>query len=119
LSFCSAGEIDGYYWVPQKPVQVLKSTNSAFSQQFSEKLTMASIDLEPKSRICVVTPGLSEILGRDAISKIMTDNAKAGVHELRNELLFQAQRKAQTEDPVRDQTVVAIEVQDRVIKLAK
>jgi sigma-B regulation protein RsbU (phosphoserine phosphatase) len=49
----------------------------------------------------------------------MTDNVKNGVHDLRNELLFQAQRKSKLEEPLRDQTVVVIEVKDRVIKLAK
>ncbi len=119
LQFCSAGSINGYYQAPQKPIQVLKSTNSALSQQFSEKLSLASIELEPKSRICVVTDGLAEVLGVDLIAKIMADNAKNGVHELRNELLFQAQRKSNLEEPLRDQTVVITEVKDRVIKLAK
>ena len=53
------------------------------------------------------------------IVKIMTENAKNGVHDLRNELLFQAGRKSKVEEPLRDQTVVVIEVKDRVIKLAK
>lgn len=119
LQFCSAGKINGYYLAPQKPIQVLRSTNSAFGQQFSENLQLASLDLEPKSRICVVTEGLSEVLGAETIVKIMTDNAKKGVHDLRNELLFQAQRKSGLEEPLRDQTVVVIEVKDRVIKLAK
>lgn len=119
LQFCSAGQIEGYYWAPQKPIQVLKSAHGAFGQQFSEKLTLASLDLEPKSRLCVVTPGLTEVLGADRIAKIINDNSKSGVHDLRNELLFQAQRQAQTEEPLRDQTVVVIEVKDRVIKLAK
>lgn len=119
LQFCSSGNLDGYYLAPQKPIQVLKSTNSAFGQQFSEKLSMASLDLEPKSRICLVSDGLSEILGVEDIVKIMTDNAKANVHELRNELLFQAQRKSGLEEPLKDQTVVVVEVKDRVIKLAK
>lgn len=119
LQFCSAGKINGYYLAPQKPIQVLRSTNSAFGQQFSENLQLASLDLGPKSRICVVTEGLSEVLGAETIVKIMTDNAKKGVHDLRNELLFQAQRKSGLEEPLRDQTVVVIEVKDRVIKLAK
>ena len=119
LSFCSAGRIEGFYQAPQKPIQVLKSTNSAFSAQFAEKLTLARLELEPKSRLCVVTEGLSEVLTKDEIVKIMTDNAKNGVHDLRNELLFQAQRKSKLEEPLRDQTVVVIEVKDRVIKLAK
>lgn len=119
MQFCSAGKMDGYYLAPQKPVQILKSTNSAFGQQFSEKLTLASIELEPKSKICILTEGLSEVLGAEGIVKIMTDNAKNGVHDLRNELLFQAQRKSNLEEPLRDQTVIVIEVKNQVIKLAK
>lgn len=119
LQFCSAGNINGYYLAPQKPLQLLKSTNSAFSQQFSEKLSLASIELEAKSKICIVTEGLTEVLGVENIVKIMTDNAKNGVHDLRNELLFQAQRKSGSEEPLRDQTVVVVEVKDRMIKLAK
>ena len=104
---------------PNKPIQILKSTNSAFSQQFSETLSLAGLELEAKSKLVVVTEGITEVLGADAIVKIMADNAKNGVHDLRNELLFQAQRKAKLEEPLRDQTVVVIEVKDRVIKLAK
>ena len=119
LQFCSAGNMDGYYMVPHKPIQVLKSTNSAFGQQFAEKLTMAALELDPKSRICLVSEGLSEVLGVDGVVKTMGDNAKGSVHELRNELLFQAQRKSGLEEPLRDQTVIVVEVKDRVIKLAK
>jgi len=119
LKFCSAGKMDAYYLAPQKPIQVLKSTNSAFGRQFSEKLKLASIELEPKSRICIITEGLSEVLGAESIVKIITDNAKNAVHDLRNELLFQAQRKSNLEEPLRDQTVVVVEVKNQVIKLAK
>lgn len=119
LKFCSAGKMNGYYLAPQKPVQVLKSTNSAFGQQFSEKLSLASIELEPKSRVCILTEGVSEILGAENIVKIMADNTKNDVHALRNELLFQAQKRSKLEEPLRDQTVVVVEVKNRVIKLAK
>lgn len=119
LQFCSAGYIHGYYMAPNRPIQVLKSTNSAFSQHFSEPLTLASLELEAKSKLVVVTEGLSDVLGVETIVKIMTENAKSSVHDLRNELLFQAQRKSKLEEPLRDQTAVVIEVKDRVIKLAK
>ncbi len=119
LNFCSAGRIDGFYQAPQKPIQLLKSTNSAFSTQFNEKLSLAPLELDARSRICIMTEGLTEVLTKDEIVKIMTDKAKNGVHDLRNELLFQAQRKSKLEEPLRDQTVVVIEVKDRVIKLAK
>lgn len=119
LQFCSAGKISGVYLAPQKPIQVLKSAHSAFGQQFSDKLSLAKLDLDAKARLCVMTEGLTEVLSTEDIVKIMTDNVKNGVHDLRNEILFQAQRKSKLEEPLRDQTVVVIEVKDRVIKLAK
>lgn len=119
LQFCSAGKVNGFYLAPQKPIQVLKSVHSAFGQQFSEKLSLAKLDLDAKARLCVMTEGLTEILSTEDIAKIMTDNVKNGVHDLRNDILFQAQRKSKLEEPLRDQTVVVIEVKDRVIKLAK
>lgn len=119
LQFCSAGKISGVYLAPQKPIQVLRSSHSAFGQQFSEKLSLAKLDLDAKARLCVMTEGLTDVLSTEDIAKIMTDNVKNGVHDLRNEILFQAQRKSKLEEPLRDQTVVVIEVKDRVIKLAK
>lgn len=119
LEFCSAGKVTGYYLAPQKPLMVLKSLNSALGQQFNEKLSLANLELEAKSKICIVTEGLSEVLGNDLIAKIINENAKNSVHDLRNELLFQAQKKSKLEEPLRDQTVVVVEVKDRMIKLAK
>lgn len=119
LQFCSAGRMDAYYLSSDKPIQILKSTNSALSKQFSEQLSSSSIELESKSRVCIISEGLSDILSAGLIIKIMSENAKNGVHDLRNELLFQAQIKSNLEEPLRDQTVLVIDVKDRVIKLAK
>lgn len=119
LRFCSVGKILGFYLAPNKQLQILKSSASPIGQQFDEVLNSAQIELEPKSRFCVMTDGLSDVLGLDLIAKILTENTKASVHELRNELLFQASRISGMTDPLRDQTVVVIDVKDRVIKLAK
>jgi sigma-B regulation protein RsbU (phosphoserine phosphatase) len=44
---------------------------------------------------------------------------RSGVHEVRNEILFQAEQHSGKSEPVRDQTVIVTEIKDRVIKLAK
>lgn len=119
LRFCSVGKILGFYLAPNKPLQILKASASPIGQHFDEVLNSAQIELEPRSRVCVMTDGLSDVLGVDNIAKILTDHSKSSVHEVRNELLFQASRIANTTEPLRDQTVVVIDVKDRVIKLAK
>ncbi|OFZ31617.1 MAG: hypothetical protein A2622_03290 [Bdellovibrionales bacterium RIFCSPHIGHO2_01_FULL_40_29] len=119
LRFCSVGKILGFYSAPNRPIQVLTSSVSPFGQHFSEVLTAAQIELEPGSRLCIVTDGLSDVLGADRITQIITEKSKNSVHELRNELLFQAQQQTGLQDPDRDQTVVVIDVAGTVIKLAK
>lgn len=119
LRFCSVGKILGFYIAPNKPISILKSSVSPFGQQFDEILTSAQIELEADSRLCVVTDGLSDVLGIERITQILSENSKTSVHDLRNELLFQAQQKTGLAEPLRDQTVVVIEVAGRVIKLAK
>jgi sigma-B regulation protein RsbU (phosphoserine phosphatase) len=76
LQFCSAGKISGMYLAPQKPIQVLKSAHSAFGQHFSDKLSLAKLDLDAKARLCVMTEGLTHVLSTEDIAKIMTDNVK-------------------------------------------
>lgn len=119
LRFCSVGKILGFYSSPNKPVHILKSSVSPFGQQFSETLSAAQFELAADSRLCVVTDGLSDVLGIDRIVEIINEKSKGSVHELRNELLFQAQQKSGLVEPLRDQTVVVIEVGGRLIKLAK
>lgn len=119
MSFCMAGQIYGFYLTPNKNLQILKSSSAPLSQNFSEKLTLAELDLEPKSRLCLITYGLYDVLGIDQVAQIILDTSKQDVHGLRNELLFQAQKKSGLDMPTRDQTVVVIDVKDRVIKLAK
>lgn len=117
--FCSAGKILGFYMAPHKNVQVLRSSASPFGQQFGEVLTSAQLELEAHSKICIVTDGLSDILGINKITQILNENSNSAVHELRNELLFQAQQQSGLAEPVRDQTVVVISVSGQLIKLAK
>ena len=119
FKFCSAGQIEAFYMSHDRVVRHMKSEFSPFGQQFSAQLTSAQIELEPKSRVCIVTEGLLDIIGPDRVVKAMTNGVKAGVHELRNELLFQAQQVSKLQEPLRDQTVVVIETKDQVIKLAK
>jgi len=119
LRFCSAGRIEAFYMSANKTVQRLKAEHGPLSQGFTGQLNCAQIELEPKSRLCLVTDGLFDVLGADVIVKAMADNMKSGVHDLRNELLFQAQRISGLEEPERDQTVVVVETKDQVIKLAK
>lgn len=119
MEFCSVGQVSGYYLVKGNAPLLLKSSDAPFSSEFSSQLKSATLDLEPNSRLCIMTHGLTDVLGNEKITRIMSDFSEKNVHDLRNELLFQAQQISHQEIPDRDQTVVVLEVKDKVIKLAK
>ena len=119
LTFCSVGDVSGFYLDDKSTLHILKSKNKPISQGYSEKLTQIQLDLAPKSKLCILTEGITSILGYEKISKIIQQNSKNTVHELRNDLLFEAQKITKRETPERDQTGIVLAAKERVIKLAK
>ena len=119
MEFSSVGDIIGYYVTKGRGPLLLKSTDGPFNSEFSAQLKSITLELEPKSRLCIITHGLTDVLGNDRIIRIINDFSEKGVHDLRNELLFQASQVSGKETPDRDQTVVVLEAKDKVIKLAK
>lgn len=85
-----------------------------------------TIQLGPRDRVVLCSEGLvqaknpaGEVFGMERLQKLVLRAPRAGVHELRNEILFRTEQFSETAEPIRDQTVIVIEVNDRVIKLAK
>jgi len=61
----------------------------------------------------------NQAYGLDRFKESIRSAPKQGVHELRNEILYQVEKFSGRADPLKDNTVIAIEVKDRVIKLAR
>ena len=120
LNFCSAGAIIGFAHEPGQTMKLLKSENEGLSSQSDYRLKSAEIDLNSKTRVTLVSKGVIEALGYDDLCEMMNQmTISSNVHDIRNEILFRCQQKTGLEHPLRDQTVVVMEVKDRVIKLAK
>jgi len=120
LNFCSAGTIVGFAQEPGQSMKLLKSENEGLSSQSDYRLKSAEIDLNSKTRVTLASKGVIEVMGYDELCEMMNQmTAASSVHDIRNEILFRCQQKSGLEHPLRDQTVVVMEVKDRVIKLAK
>ena len=72
------------------------------------------------------SPGLSKgknshgvEFGEENLFKAIAQNIKLPPHELRNEILFEFQQFSAGHELEKDVTLMVIEVQDKVIKLAK
>jgi phosphoserine phosphatase RsbU/P len=120
LKFCAVGRIKGFLQMPQQPLQLVSSDSQGLGPLTSPVFKSLTIDLEPKSRLILLSDGILEVLSTDQISQCLQKlGPSSQVHDVRNEILLQCQLVAGVDTPLRDQTVVVIEVKDRVIKLAK
>lgn len=106
--------------------QILDSSGGALDQDFKAPKESKKIMLNPRDRVILFTRGILEItnprgetFGLENVTRSLMSGPKRGVHEMRNHLLFEAQKFAQGQELPRDLTVLILEVKEKVIKLAK
>jgi phosphoserine phosphatase RsbU/P len=93
---------------------------------FQSPVDSGVLALNPRDRVVLCTRGVieatnarGESYGMERVTRSFLTGPKRGVHELRNHILFEVHKFAQGTEPIRDQTLVVLEVKDKVIKLAK
>jgi sigma-B regulation protein RsbU (phosphoserine phosphatase) len=113
-------------------VQELDSGLGPFTREFSPPKASKVLALNPRDRVVLCTRGViearnahGESYGVERVTRSFLTGPKRGVHELRNHVLYDVQKfapgagPADRYEPARDQTLVVLEVKDKVIKLAK
>lgn len=107
-------------------VQALDSGLGPLSLSFTAPPQSGSLFLNPRDRLVLCTRGViearnsdGESYGMERVTRSFLSGPKRGVHELRNHILFEVQKFTGGTEPGRDQTLVVLEVKDKVIKLAK
>ncbi len=107
-------------------VERIDFKTAPFSSNFSQTFALQEFSLNPRDRLILCTQGVvkaqnpkGDSFGEDRLYKAVLSAPKTGVHELRNEILFQVEKFSQGKDYPQDLTVIVAEVKDRVIKLAK
>lgn len=85
-----------------------------------------SVVLGPRDRLILCSEGVLSApnpqgapFGLEQLQKSILRAPRSGVHDLRNEILYSLEQFTENAEPVRDLTVLVVEVSDRVIKLAK
>lgn len=107
-------------------VQALDSGVGPLGLDFKAPVSSGSISLNPRDRLVLCTRGVIEArnpngeeYGMERVTRSFLSGPKRGVHELRNHILYEVQKFGSGSEPIRDQTLVVLEVKDKVIKLAK
>ncbi len=117
LKYSSVGSIRGFLQIHgQDKLSRLEASSGPLRKDFSENPLTQTLSLGARDRLILCTEGVGET---ESIAKAILQAPKTGVHELRNEILFQNEQTTGQTEPHRDQTVVVTEVKDRVIKLTK
>ncbi len=127
MTFAGCGRVIGLlYSYTNSKVQRLEWSTPAFSKDFKGGIESTTVSLNPRDRLILVTEGVvralnpkGEEFGEERLYKAILAAPRLGVHDLRNEILYQVERFAAGRDLPNDATVVVTEVKDRVIKLAK
>lgn len=131
MTYSGAGRVIGListYGGGQAPakLQRLQWQSEPFREGFNSELTSSQLSLGPRDRIILCSEGVVKVLnpkgeafGEERLYKTVLAAPRLGVHDLRNEIIYQIERWAQGREFPNDLTVVVAEVKDRVIKLAK
>ncbi len=126
LHYCSAGMISVYRQeAGQEAIDFLEPVTAELTTGFKSQFSTRTVSLHPGDRLVICTPGLlspgqtrENAWGAENLIDAWRSASKKGVHELRNEILYKQQLFYHSQDPVRDQSLIVMEVQDRIIKLA-
>lgn len=103
----------------------LKSQGMAVSKGTLGELKPAEVHFESKDKLILCSPGLfniknteGELFGEERYLSLVKASAGSDVHNLRNEVIFQAERFARDSHFPQDLTVLVLEAKENVLKLA-
>lgn len=103
----------------------LKPQGMTISKGALGAIKNGSVDFEAKDKMILCSPGLfkiknanGELFGEERYLSLVKNSASSEVHNLRNEVLFQAERFAGDTKFPQDLTVIVLEAKDHVLKLA-
>jgi len=127
LSYSSVGKVEAcLQFYGQEGVQNLEACGPALNKDFNTRPQSLTLQLNPRDRLVIATEGLvlaqdsrGRMWGGEGLRESIRMAPRQGVHELRNEILHQNEKFSGRTSPLRDQTLIVMEVKDRVIKLAK
>lgn len=123
MTFSCIGKISGIIQSTDtsanESIKIISSDSKGISAGRKTEYSSLEVDLKPGYRICLISEGLVNSLDTDELVSVAEETVTGGVHELRNQMFIQAQIKSGLEQPLKDQTVIVVEVKDNVMKLAK
>jgi len=126
MEYSSAGLISAYRQpFESDDLEFLEPVTPELTSEFRTPFQTRVLKLESQDRMLLASPGVvlaqnekNEAWGLERMVDAWRSAARKGVHDLRNEILYQQQTFLQGAESLRDQSLIVIEVQEKIIKLA-
>lgn len=126
LTYCRLGDVIGLVQDAESgELGLLEAQSGPVQQGALVELTDSQCVLNPRDRLVLCTRGVieatnrkEETFGQERLFKVILQSPRRGVHELRNEILFEVEKFQQGCPSPMDRTILVSEVKDKVIKLA-
>jgi sigma-B regulation protein RsbU (phosphoserine phosphatase) len=127
FSYCNVGHHEAYLQVMgQDSLENLEACAGPISKSSKNQFNSMTVPLNSRDRMVICTEGVTkaqnpqhQMWGGEGLRDAIRAAPRAGVHELRNEILYKLEKFTGNAESDRDQTIIVTEVKDRVIKLAK
>lgn len=125
MTYCLLGSLDAFHQPHSSTaLRRLEPCADRILKETQVTAEPKKIFMESKDRFILLTEGIrnsknskNAYWGPEGILEAIYAAPRSGVHDLRNEILFRNEQFTQAEAPERDQTVLVMEVKDRLIKL--
>ena len=125
LDYATAGHIFAGLKSQNQPAKRLPFCPQTMHNKNKELFVSRTLILEPGDALVICSPGVLEranskgqAFGSEPIAAILSEQRDSNVLELRQKILFQADRFADAVPACKDQTILALAVKDRILKLA-
>ena len=125
LRYSSVGSTSAILQQEADTLTTLEAQSGPLGKNSTAQLSTLRILLNPKDRLILCSEGIAKTTnsagsewGSAALRLAIAQSPRHGAHALRNEILYRCEAFADKREPDRDQTVMAIEVKDKLIKLA-
>ena len=126
LSYSVLGEVSVFLQDGKSSeIRPLVSKSGPIHKNFSDEIQTHKVKLNPSDMVVAVTQGITgaeslqgECFGKERLVEAIMARGDSGVHEVRNHIFHQVNQFVSGAEPTRDQTVIVLEVKDKVIRLA-
>lgn len=125
LNFVRLGEVMLFHQLDDGSLNLVGEKHPPLRKGQAFKGVTEQLPLNPRDRLVLVSPGClraqnlkGESFGWERVSQSIKSAPPRGIHELRQNLLFEIEKFTEGTELRRDLTILALEVKDKVIKLA-